>query len=124
VVALCVVFLPSLWINAKGILSEPLFCLLLLATFWVVDASEKEDDRAWLIGLLMAAMALTRTAALPMIAVYGLWALTRRGAPARRRTPDRSAGATRRPWEGRCAWRLCGRRSRARPAAPWRWTAG
>ena len=80
VVALCVVLLPSLWINAKGILSEPLFCLLLLATFWVVDASEKESDRAWLIGLLMAAMALTRTAALPMIAVYGLWAVTRRGA--------------------------------------------
>ena len=83
VVALCVVLLPSLWINAKGILSEPLFCLLLLATFCVVDTSEKENDRAWLIGLLMAAMALTRTAALPMIAVYGLWALTRRGAPAR-----------------------------------------
>ena len=81
-VALCVVLLPSLWINAKGILSEPLFCLLLLATFWAVDASEKENDRIWLIGLLMAAMALTRTAALPMIAVYGLWAVTRRGASA------------------------------------------
>lgn len=79
-VALCVVLLPSLWVNAKGILSEPLFCLLLLAAFCVVDASEKERSRIWLLGLLMAAMALTRTAALPMIAVYGLWAVTRRGA--------------------------------------------
>jgi len=78
--ALCVVLLPSLWVNAKGILSEPLFCLLLLATFCAVDASEKERNGIWLLGLLMAAMALTRTAALPMIALYGLWALTRRGA--------------------------------------------
>ncbi len=79
-VALCVALLPSLWINAKGILSEPLFCLLLLATFCVADTSEKETKRIWPLGLLMAAMALTRTAALPMIAVYALWAGTRRGA--------------------------------------------
>jgi hypothetical protein len=87
VVALCVVLLPSLWINAKGILSEPLFCLLLLATFYVADVAEKETDRIWLLALLMAAMALTRTAALPMIAVYALWAVTRRATslPARAR---------------------------------------
>lgn len=79
-VALCVVLLPSLWVNAKGILSEPLFCLLLLTTFYVLEAGEKLRGRLWIITLLMAAMALTRTVALPMIAVYALWALTRRGA--------------------------------------------
>jgi 4-amino-4-deoxy-L-arabinose transferase-like glycosyltransferase len=77
---LCVVLLPSLWINAKGILSEPLFGLLLLAIFFVIDVSEKETGSRLLLGLLMAALALTRTAALPMIAIYGLWAIARRGA--------------------------------------------
>jgi hypothetical protein len=79
VAALCVALLPSLWINAKGILSEPLFCLLLLAVLCVADAPRKETNGTWLLGLLMAALALTRTAALPMIAAYGLWAVTRRG---------------------------------------------
>jgi 4-amino-4-deoxy-L-arabinose transferase-like glycosyltransferase len=62
--ALCVVLLPSLWVNAKGILSEPLFCLLLLATFCAIDASEKEPNGIWLL-VLLAAIALTRTAARP-----------------------------------------------------------
>src|SRR6185295_19507419 len=35
---LCVALLPSLWVNAKGILSESLFCLLLLATLCVLEA--------------------------------------------------------------------------------------
>lgn len=79
---LCVVLLPSLWVNAKGILSEPLFCLLLLTTLCVIDRREKAGDRLWPLALLMAAMALTRTAALPMIAVYGIWAASGRGIPA------------------------------------------
>lgn len=74
----CVALLPSLWINTKGILSEPLLCLLLVATFWFL---EKEKTAVWKLALLMAALALTRTAALPMIAGFGLWALTRRGMP-------------------------------------------
>lgn len=77
----CVVLLPSLWINAKGILSEPLFCLLLLATFCVLERDANGRSRLWQLAILMAAMALTRTVALPMIAAYGLWALTRRGTP-------------------------------------------
>jgi hypothetical protein len=76
--ALCVALLPSLWVNAKGILSEPLFCLLLLATFCVLDTGEGRGGRPWAAALLMTAMALTRTAALPMIAAYALWALARR----------------------------------------------
>jgi hypothetical protein len=79
----CIALLPSLWINSKGILSETLFCLLLVSTFLVL-----ENDKAagWKLGLLMAAMVLTRTAALPMLAVFGLWALAQNGAwPARLR---------------------------------------
>ena len=73
----------SLWVNAKGILSEPLFCLLLMTTFWVMDSGEGTRGRLGILALLMTAMALTRTAALPMIAVYAFWIVTRRGmAPA------------------------------------------
>jgi len=78
---LCVVLAPSLWINAKGILSEPLFCLLLVATIYTLENGAQDRSRSWKLAILMAAMALTRTVALPMIAVYGLWALTRRGTP-------------------------------------------
>ena len=72
----CIALAPSLWINAKGILSETLFCLLLVATFLVL---EKERNTVWKPGVLMAALALTRTAALPMIGMYALWAATRAG---------------------------------------------
>ena len=72
----CIALAPSLWINAKGILSETLFCLLLVSTFSVL---EQEKTTGWKLGMLMAAMALTRTAALPMIGTSALWALARRG---------------------------------------------
>src|SRR6185369_14144468 len=85
VAVLCVALLPSLWVNAKGILSEPLFCLLLLATFCVLESGDRLRGRLWMLALLMAAMASTRSAALPVIAVYALWVVTRRGvAPAAR----------------------------------------
>jgi hypothetical protein len=70
--------LPTLWVHARGILSEPLFGLLLLATLRAVDERAGERMRTVLPAILMAAMALTRTAALPMIAAYVVWALTRR----------------------------------------------
>jgi hypothetical protein len=75
---LCVALLPSLWINAKGILSEPMFCLLLLAAVCVLDAEEMVRRRLWVAALLMAGLVLTRTAALPMLAGFVLWAITRR----------------------------------------------
>ncbi len=83
VAILCVVLLPAMWVNAKGILSEPLFCLLLLGTLLVCEAEGKGNGiaggtRLWMLALLMAAMLLTRTAALVMIAAYALWAVTRR----------------------------------------------
>jgi hypothetical protein len=86
IAVLCVVLLPAMWVNAKAILSEPLFCLLLLGTLYVIASGGKGDRvdggaRLWLLAMLMAAMMLTRTAALVMIAAYALWALTRRGQP-------------------------------------------
>ena len=73
----CIALLPSLWINAKGILSETLFCLLLVAAFLDLergaDGAAASLRRPWLLGLLLAGLALTRTAALPMIAVLALW---------------------------------------------------
>ena len=77
---LCIAALPALWINALGILSEPLFGVLMLSTLLVLDREAPvTPGRIALVAALMAAMALTRTAALPVIAVYGLWALSRRG---------------------------------------------
>lgn len=83
---LCVVLLPAMWVNAKGILSEPLFGLLLLGALCVLAADRQGDRlpagaRLWMLAVLMAAMMLTRTAALVMIVAYALWALTRRGQP-------------------------------------------
>src|SRR3989304_3073842 len=74
----CIVLLPSLWINAKGILSEPLFCLLLAAAFWVLEKDGSGGGAHWKLAVLMVAMALTRTAALPMIAAYGVWGVSAR----------------------------------------------
>jgi hypothetical protein len=76
--ALGLALLPALWVHARGILSEPLFGLLLLAALRSVDEGPGERTRTVLTAILMAAMALTRTAALPMIAAYAVWALTRR----------------------------------------------
>ncbi|MBI1942450.1 MAG: hypothetical protein HYS35_02190 [Betaproteobacteria bacterium] len=76
--SLSVVLLPTVWINAKGILSEPLFCALLLATLHVLDSSAAGWRRQLMLALLLCAMALTRTAALPLIAVYAIWAAMQR----------------------------------------------
>jgi hypothetical protein len=73
VAALVVALLPASWINAKGILSEPLFCVLLLATLLALDAGRRRG----LLALLMAALLLTRTAAVAPIAAYAAWAFVR-----------------------------------------------
>ena len=78
----CIALMPSMWINSKGILSETLFCLLLVSFY--LSLEKKEKHLGWQLGLLLAGLALTRTAALPMIAAYGLWALLRRGSLAER----------------------------------------
>lgn len=80
IAAAVVALLPALWIQAKGILSEPLFCLLLLALFCVVDRPAR-----WPLAVLMAGLALTRTVALPVLAGYGAWALLQLRLPLRER---------------------------------------
>jgi hypothetical protein len=74
---LAVALLPALWVNAKGVLSEPLFCLLLLGTFLVLETVQGPRARMIWLALLMAALALTRTVGLIPIAAYGVWVLVR-----------------------------------------------
>jgi hypothetical protein len=57
--------LPSLWIHVKGTLSEPLFALILLATLLLL-----ERKQAWPLALAMAALVLTRTVGVMVIAGY------------------------------------------------------
>lgn len=76
--AFCLALLPALWVNARGILSEPLFGVWLLAALCAIDVCVGQRKVMWLPALLMAAMALTRSAALPVAGAYALWALTRR----------------------------------------------
>jgi hypothetical protein len=71
--------LPSLWINVKGILSEPLFSLLLLAAFLLLEGEGRSRKRRWGLAAVLAALALTRTVGLVVAAGYGLWAITRPG---------------------------------------------
>jgi hypothetical protein len=75
--AAVLVLLPALWINAKGILSEPLYCLLLLALLLALEAQGERRDRPWLPALLAAGLVLTRAAGLLLLAGYALWVLTR-----------------------------------------------
>jgi hypothetical protein len=79
--AAVVVLLPALWINAKGILSEPLYCVLLLATLLALEAQGERPERLerpWPAALLAAGLVLTRTAGFVLLAGYALWTLTRR----------------------------------------------
>ena len=78
---LAIALLPSLWINAKGILSEPLFCLALLGTLYALDSDARWRGRTLSLALLMAALVLTRTVGLALVAAYALWGLTRRDLP-------------------------------------------
>jgi hypothetical protein len=76
---LCIALLPSLWINAKGILSEPLFCLLLALTLLVREGMEEGRAKIIALSFLLAALALTRTAGLALAAAYAAWAVVRGG---------------------------------------------
>jgi len=57
----------------ERILSEPLFCLLLLAAILALESADGRARKAWLLALLLAALALTRTVALVVVAGYALW---------------------------------------------------
>ena len=66
--------LPAMWVNAKGIISEPLFCVLFLAALLAMGAGEGRRARTAALALLLAALALTRTAGLILVLVYLAWA--------------------------------------------------
>jgi hypothetical protein len=76
---LAVAVLPAHWIQVRGILSEPLFCLLLLAAIAALEARVSEQARAGMLAFLLAALALTRTVGLAVAMAYALWALSRPG---------------------------------------------
>lgn len=100
--ALTVILLPSVWINAKGILSEPLFGALLLGTLCVLEAGSAGRRRQLALALLFSALALTRTAALPLVAAYALWVVLQREQPAAARAqalaPPLAAAAAYAAW--------------------------
>jgi hypothetical protein len=76
--------LPSLWVHAKGILSEPLFALLMLGACLALE-TKNEARRRWILAGLLAALALTRTVGLLVAVGYALWALACAGPGLRRR---------------------------------------
>jgi len=77
--ALVIASLPAPWVLAKGILSEPLFGLLLLGAFFVVETDGNASRKRWSLAILLAALALTRSVGIVVAAGYGLWAVTRSG---------------------------------------------
>jgi hypothetical protein len=78
---LATALLPAMWINARGILSEPLYCLLLLGTLYAIE----NQRRPWAIALMMSCMVLTRASGLVVALAYGLWAASRHGLTLRSR---------------------------------------
>lgn len=73
--------LPSLWIHVRGVLSEPLFGLLLLATLFALEPGGGGRRKLLMLALLMSALALTRTVGLVIVGAYAIWTLTRRAEP-------------------------------------------
>lgn len=80
--AVAVALLPGLWVEARGILSEPLFCVLLLASLWLADSKLPERRRLALLSISFGLLCLTRTAGIPVVLAYAAWAATRNGAAA------------------------------------------
>ncbi len=78
--AAAMALLPATWIMSKGILSEPLYSVLLLAALWILEWPLERRGRTAALALLMSALVMTRTAGVALVAAFALWALTRRGA--------------------------------------------
>ena len=83
--ALTLASLPIVWIHAKGVLSEPLFGALLLALFLAFERAPRGRGGQVVVAALLAALVLTRSAALVAVAAYGLWALAHAGRSLRQR---------------------------------------
>lgn len=85
--AVVVVLLPTFWISSLGILSEPLFLAVTLATLVVHERADPARTRdALVLGALLAAAWLTRVAGIALVAAYAAHVAIR--AIARRRRPD------------------------------------
>lgn len=79
---------PSAWISTLGILSDPQYVLLSFMALAIAARPVREASaaRAAVFGLILAAAALTRSAAIALVAAYSLHAalrVARREAPAR-----------------------------------------
>jgi 4-amino-4-deoxy-L-arabinose transferase-like glycosyltransferase len=91
-VALLFLLMPSAWINAHGILSEPLYLALTLAALlYHARRVEPVAGTASLLafGALLGAIYLTRVAGVALIVAYAIHVAVR--AAARRKFPERSA---------------------------------
>jgi hypothetical protein len=80
--ALAFALLPVTWVQARGILSEPLFTLVFLA---VLLALERAPKRTMLLAVLLAALVLTRAVGLVVVLAYGAWAAFQAGRGLRER---------------------------------------
>ena len=73
--ALLIVFIfclsPSAWLNSMGILSEPLYLFLSLATLIFFDKADlSRKTNLFIFGLLLALLVLTRTIGVAMLAAF------------------------------------------------------
>ena len=73
-VTLATALLPALWINAKGILSEPLYGLLLLGLLYFLEAGPRGRRGTVIAAALLSGLVLTRSAGLALVLAYFLWA--------------------------------------------------
>jgi hypothetical protein len=73
--AVALACLPSLWVNARGILSEPLFGVLLLVALLLVERRGGSRIRDAAIAIALSALALTRSVGLVAALAYAAWAM-------------------------------------------------
>ncbi len=83
VVALLSFASGSMMLITAGVLSEPLYLLLLFAGLWVADSTRRDASRTRLVlaGLLVALVALTRMVGVALLAavLFGAWRRLGRG---------------------------------------------
>jgi 4-amino-4-deoxy-L-arabinose transferase-like glycosyltransferase len=76
--ALLLVLMPTAWINELGILTEPLFVALTFCALWLHARAQPASARMrWLLGFVMAAAVLTRSAGVALVLAYCAWAALR-----------------------------------------------
>lgn len=76
--ASAVALLPGVWVETRGILSEPLFCVLLLGSLWLTQPALPERLRTGLLAIAFSLLCLTRTAGVPVVLAYAVWMASRK----------------------------------------------